>query len=270
MSWSVHLKDRKAAYHVPNRQATDICHLQSFISLLPASVPPNAHTRTHTHSVLLAQCPHFQSISATYLSHHSNCSLQHSSFLYGVRERKEWDEGERGKWRRRGWSVHLGGLICSERCCFGSKKLSSDTCPIDTLKRLPTQQKRWDDSPRLQIGRWECDVKDERAADVPLLSENSRHHLQPLSGLFYRFSSTSPSSSSMSPTLSAPPPSSLFTQASLIFVILIVPQASEVFSCTNTLIIIINIEWLKEIGGLMMQYCMFQILMLKMLETRVV
>lgn len=89
MSWSVHLKDRKAAYHVPNRQATDICHLQSFISLLPASVPPNAHTRTHTHSVLLAQCPHFQSISATYLSHHSNCSLQHSSFLYGGNEKNE-------------------------------------------------------------------------------------------------------------------------------------------------------------------------------------
>lgn len=205
MSWCVHLKDRKVAYHVPNRQATDICHLQSFISLLSASVPPNTHTRTHTHSVLLAQCPHFQSISATYLSHHSNCSLQHSSFLYGVGEWKEWE------WRRRGRSVHLGGLICSERCCFGSKKLSSDTCPIDTLKWLPTQQKWWDDSPRLQIGRWECDVKDERAADVPPLSENSRHHLQSLSGLFYWFSSTSPSSSSMSPMLSAPPPSSLHT-----------------------------------------------------------
>ncbi len=39
MSWSVHLNDRKAAYHVPHRQATDICHLQSFILHLPFSAP---------------------------------------------------------------------------------------------------------------------------------------------------------------------------------------------------------------------------------------
>lgn len=98
MSRSVHLKDRKAAYHVRNRQATDICHLQSFISLLPASVPPaNTHVYTlaQIHTLLLAQCPHFRSISATYLSHHSNRSLRHSSFLYCAGEWKEWD-GEGG------------------------------------------------------------------------------------------------------------------------------------------------------------------------------
>lgn len=161
MSWSVHLKDRKAAYHVRNRQATDICHLQSFISLLPASVPPtHTYTHLHKHTLLLAQCPHFQSISATYLPHHSNCSLRHSSFLYCAGEWKEWD-GEGGC---RGWVVHLGRLVCSERCCFSSKKLSPDTCPIDTLKWLPTQQKWWDDSPCLQIGRWECDAQDSESS----------------------------------------------------------------------------------------------------------
>lgn len=45
-SCSAHLKDREAAYHVRNRQATDICHLQSFIIPLPVSAPPN--TRSHT------------------------------------------------------------------------------------------------------------------------------------------------------------------------------------------------------------------------------
>ena len=80
MSWFVLLNDRKAAYHVPHRQATDICHLKSFSFSSPRFclfLPPQhtpMHTRTCTHTVLLALSPHFQSISATYLSHHSNCS----------------------------------------------------------------------------------------------------------------------------------------------------------------------------------------------------
>lgn len=45
---------------------------------LPASGPrlPNIHlyALAHTTHTVLAQSPHFQSISATYLSHHSNCS----------------------------------------------------------------------------------------------------------------------------------------------------------------------------------------------------
>lgn len=172
------------------------------------SPPLSLLTHTYPHLLLLALCPHFQSISATYLSHHSNRLLQHSSFLYTVWGNEKNEAGGKGKRRRRGQFVHLGGLICSERCCFGSTKLSSDTCPIDTLKRLPTQQKWWDNSPRLQIGRWECDAKGETGLEVPPLSENLRYHLQPLSGLFYRLLSTSLSSLSMSPTLPAPLPSS--------------------------------------------------------------
>lgn len=76
MSWSVHLNDRKAAYHVPHRQATDICHLQSFSFPLasPSFCLLNRHSYTsaHIHTVLQAPSLHFQSISATYLSHHSN------------------------------------------------------------------------------------------------------------------------------------------------------------------------------------------------------
>lgn len=52
ISWSVHLNDRKAAYHVPHRLATDICHLQSFS--FPLSLPASLthiytllHTQTH-------------------------------------------------------------------------------------------------------------------------------------------------------------------------------------------------------------------------------
>lgn len=58
MGRSVHLNDRNAAYHVPNRQATDICHLRSpfFQSLFLASEhTPKAsrmqlkkHKHTHT------------------------------------------------------------------------------------------------------------------------------------------------------------------------------------------------------------------------------
>lgn len=45
MWWSVRLKDRKVAYHDRNHQATDICHLQSFIIpslFLPRYVLPHA------------------------------------------------------------------------------------------------------------------------------------------------------------------------------------------------------------------------------------
>jgi len=57
-------------------------HLSPQVFLLPSphlslSLPPQhtpIHTRTLTHTVLLTPSPHFQSISATYLSHHSNCS----------------------------------------------------------------------------------------------------------------------------------------------------------------------------------------------------
>lgn len=57
MSWSVHLNDRKAAYHVPHRQATDICHLHSFSFPLPASPAsclPNKHlyALAHIHTLL--------------------------------------------------------------------------------------------------------------------------------------------------------------------------------------------------------------------------
>lgn len=41
MSRSLHLSDRKAAYHVPHRLATDICHLQS-------SASPAELTHTYT------------------------------------------------------------------------------------------------------------------------------------------------------------------------------------------------------------------------------
>lgn len=221
MSRSVHLNDRKAAYHVPHRQATDICHLQSFIFPLPASAPiTNNHTHKHPQRSP-TQSPHFQSISATYLSHHSN-RLQHSSFLHGAGEWKERD-GQKGNEKTEGTIHSFGRAHMFWKVLLWQQKLSSDTCPIDTLKWLPTQQKWWDNSPRLQIGRWECDVKEEGAVEVLLPAENSRYHLQPLSGLFYRFLSTSPSSSSMSPTLSAPPPSplSLFTQVPLIITIII-------------------------------------------------
>lgn len=71
MSRSVRLKDWKAAYHVWNRKATDTCHLQSFIIPLPVSVPLSLVRSLF----FLPHCPHFQSIPATYISHHSNCSL---------------------------------------------------------------------------------------------------------------------------------------------------------------------------------------------------
>lgn len=48
MSRSVHPNDRKAAYRVPHRRATDICHLQSFIS----TPPPPTHTYTHSCTLL--------------------------------------------------------------------------------------------------------------------------------------------------------------------------------------------------------------------------
>lgn len=222
MSWCVHLKDRKVAYHVPNRQATDICHLQSFISLLSASVPPNTHTRTHTHSVLLAQCPHFQSISATYLSHHSNCSLQHSSFLYGVGEWKEWE------WRRRGRSVHLGGLICSERCCFGSKNFPLtcvqlilwNGCPLSRSDgTIPLVCRLGDESVMLRTRERQTCRRCLKTPDITC----SRYL-----GCFIDFHPLPPHRRQCRPCCQ-PRRHHHYTQASLIFIISIVPQASEVF-----------------------------------------
>lgn len=150
----VRLKDRKVAYHDRNHQATDICHLQSFIIPLPVSPPTRAPTRPLPRALfLLPHCPRFQSIAAAYLSHHSNCSLQHSPFLSVMGEWKGWDGREWGRGRRRGRFVRFGGLMLCERCCFGSRNLSCNMHPIDPLKRLPIQQKRRDDSsPLCKLG----------------------------------------------------------------------------------------------------------------------
>lgn len=120
--------------------------LSSFHSLfLPWHVLPHALSYA---LFLLPHCPRFQSIVATYLSHHSNCSLQRSPFLSDMGEWKGWDGWEwgRGRGRRRGRFVRFGGLMRCERCCFGSRNLSCNMHPIDPLKRLPIQQKRQDDS----------------------------------------------------------------------------------------------------------------------------
>lgn len=68
--------DWKAAYHVPHCQVTDVCHLRSLSSSSPSASLTHTpeHTHAQTHSVAPVPSPHFQSISATYLSHHSNCS----------------------------------------------------------------------------------------------------------------------------------------------------------------------------------------------------
>lgn len=72
MSRSVHLNDRKAAYHVPHRQATDICHLQSFILPLPASAPiTNNHTHKHPQ-----RSPSSESPLPKHLCHLSLSSLK--------------------------------------------------------------------------------------------------------------------------------------------------------------------------------------------------
>lgn len=76
MSWSVHLNDRKAAYHVPHRQATDICHLQSFIFPPPRLwPPPPQHTpiRTRTH---YTHCSGAESPLPKHLCHLSLSSLK--------------------------------------------------------------------------------------------------------------------------------------------------------------------------------------------------
>lgn len=152
----------------------------------------------------LPHCPHFQSILTTYLSHHSNCSLRHSSssFHSSVGEWKGWDGWKWGRGRRRGRFVRFGGLMRSERCCFGSRNLSCNMHPIDPLKGLPIQQKLRDDSSssaNWAMGVW-CDGRENSL-------KTHRYHLQPSSCLFYPFSSTSLSYSSMSAILSEPPSS---------------------------------------------------------------
>lgn len=56
----------------------------------------------------------------------------------------------------------FGGLMRSERCCFGSRNLSCNMHPIDPLKRLPIQQKPRDDSSpsaNWAMGVW-CDGRE--------------------------------------------------------------------------------------------------------------
>lgn len=68
----------------------------------------------------------------------------------GGMKRVRWLEMGMGK--RTGRFVRFGGLMRSERCCFGSKNLSCNMHPIDPLKRLPIQQKSWEDSSSSAIG----------------------------------------------------------------------------------------------------------------------
>lgn len=100
---SVHLNDRKAAYHVPHRRATDICHLQSFIFPLPASpkhIP--LHSRTHIHTLFFsrrvptskASLPLFCLITQTVCR-----STPPSSAARGT---EQDEESEKGKGRQRG------------------------------------------------------------------------------------------------------------------------------------------------------------------------
>lgn len=161
-------------------------HLSPSVFHLPAPRLSQTHTFTLSHAY--THCSAFAESPTSKASLPLSCLITQTVCRSTPSSAAQRDRTERGKWkgmgRQRGWFIHSGGLICSERCCFGSKNFPSDTCPIDTLKRLPAQQKWWDNSPRLQIGRWERDVKEERAVEVAPPAENSRYHLQPLSGLF--------------------------------------------------------------------------------------
>lgn len=269
MSWSVHLNDRKAAYHVPHRQATDICHLQSFI--FPPSPPlaPASPTYTYTHSHTLhtlfwrrvptskASLPLISLITQTVRSSTSPSSTAR-------REWKEWDGAKKGKGRQRGRFIHLGGLICSERCCFGSKNFPLtrvqlilwNGCPLSRSDgTIPLVCRLGDESVMLRKReRWKCCRQ----------LKNSRYHLQPLSGvvlsIFIHFPLIIVNvAHAVSPTA--------------IIIIIIYTSATHhshhnllhhphcslviwVIWCTNTVIIImvqVNIEWLLKSGGVSLE-----------------
>lgn len=159
MSWSVHLNDRKAAYHVPHRQATDICHLQSFSFPLasPSFCLLNRHSYTSAHIHTLF-CKHRVSTSKASLPLISLitqtvcCSTPPSSAAWGNGRN---ETGEKGKGRQRGRFIHSGGLICSERCCFGSKNFPLTCVQLILWNGCPLSRSDGTIPPRLQIGRWE-------------------------------------------------------------------------------------------------------------------
>ena len=76
------------------------------------------------------------------------------------------ETGEKGKGRQRGRFIHLGGLICSERCCFGSKNFPLtrvqlilwNGCPLSRSDgTIPLVCRLGDESVMLRKReRWKC------------------------------------------------------------------------------------------------------------------
>lgn len=146
-------------------------HLSPSVFLLPSLFLPPQHTSarscTHKHTVPLLQ----RSPLPKHLCHLSLSSLKPFAvalllplWCRGLKRRRR-EKGEKG--RQRGTSHSFWRAHMFWKVLLWQQKLSSDMCPIDTWKWLPTQQKWWDNSPCLQIGRWECDVKEEKVVEVP-------------------------------------------------------------------------------------------------------
>lgn len=117
MSRFVCLNDRKAAYHVPHHQATDICHLHSFSFHLGASPLFFVHN-AHTHTALLVPTSK-ASLPLISLITQAVCNRPPSSRAQG--NEKEMGGGKKKKEEENGPSIHPGGVIASKRRCFGSK-----------------------------------------------------------------------------------------------------------------------------------------------------
>lgn len=97
----------------------------------PGFCPPLSHTlcfSCHTVPTSKASPPLIFLITQTV--HYYSSSSSHSS----VREWKGWDGWKWGWRRRRGRFVRFGGLMRSERCCFGSRNLSCNMHPIDPFE----------------------------------------------------------------------------------------------------------------------------------------
>lgn len=89
--------------------------LPLFASLTDTHIRPHTYTLfcKHRVSTSKASLPLISLITQTVC-----CSTPPSSAAWGNGRN---ETGEKGKGRQRGRFIHSGGLICSERCCFGSK-----------------------------------------------------------------------------------------------------------------------------------------------------
>lgn len=112
----------------------------------------------------LPNCPHVQSISTTYLSHHSDCSLRHSSsFHSSVGEWKGW-----GGWKWGGGEEGGDDLfVLEDSCVLKGAASAAETFPVTCIQLIlwndcPFSRSAVTIPPRLQIGRWEFDVMEER------------------------------------------------------------------------------------------------------------